>query len=71
MADTNEQAAAYAAALVEELRGAEIRLAAHDADPDANTDDRQALVDRVADIKAEQARVARKGKHPARRSETR
>lgn len=71
MADTDEQAKAYAAALVEELRAANNSLAAHDADEEANPNDRQALVDRVGDVKTELARVSGKAKALARRAEKR
>ena len=71
VADTNEQAKAYAAALVEELRGAELRVAIHDADENANPNDRQALLDRVKDVKAELSRVTEKAKPPAKRAERR
>jgi hypothetical protein len=71
MADTDEQAKAYAAALVEELRFAETKVAVHEADKEANPKDKKALVDRVSDINAELQRISGKAKAPAKRAEKR
>jgi hypothetical protein len=71
MADTNEQTARYVAALVEELRGAKLKVAAHEADDKADPDDKQALVDRVNDVNVELSKYISEAKAPAKRAEQR
>jgi hypothetical protein len=71
MPDTDEQAKAYAAGLVEELRFAEVNHAVAKDDPNAHPDALKAAADRVKDVKAELHRVAGDAKSPAKRAERR
>jgi hypothetical protein len=71
MTDTDEQAKAYVAALVEELHFANQRVAVHEADEEANPKDKPALLERVKNINAELKRVSGEAKAPAKRAEKR
>jgi hypothetical protein len=71
MPPTDEQAKAYAAGLVEELRFAEVNHAAAKDNPDLHPDAVKAAADRVKDVKAELHRVAGDAKSPAKRAERR
>jgi hypothetical protein len=71
MPPTDEQAKAYAAGLVEELRFAEVNHAAAKDNPDLHPDAVKAAADRVKDVQAELKRVAGGAKSPAKRAEKR